>query len=158
MREPASPSASNLFLVDHVDLLCNSFHHWTGRELIGAGENRVERARALFEAPFAVVSHNMASDPVFNYANLKAMALFEMDWNAITALPSRLSAEVANQEDRKRLLHTVSLQGYVDDYSGVRISSSGKRFRIKDATVWNLIDRDGVYAGQAAMFSNWLFV
>jgi len=152
------PSASNLFLAGHVELLCNSYHHWTGKALIDPYDNRDERAKTLFEAPFAVVSHNTAIDPIFNYANLKAMELFEMDWNIITSLPSRLSAEAINQEERARLLNIVSEHGFIADYTGIRISSSGKRFRIKNATVWNLIDNDGLYVGQAAMFSNWLFV
>ena len=158
MDGPALPSSSNTFLADHVELLCNSYHHWTGRWLIDPCDNRIERAKTLFESPFAVVSHNTAADPVFNYANLKAMEIFEMDWAAITSLPSRLSAESINQEERASLLHRVSEHGFIDDYSGIRISSSGKRFRIKNATVWNLMDADGAYAGQAAMFSNWLFV
>ena len=158
MRESASPSSSNDFLAGHVELLCDSFRRLTGRELVDVSGDRTERARVLFEAPFAVVSHDTADDPVFNYANRKAMELFKMDWHAITSLPSRLSAESINQEERERLLARVTEQGFIDDYSGVRISSSGRRFRIEGATVWNLIDRDGNHAGQAAMFANWLFV
>jgi len=120
--------------------------------------NRVETARALFHAPFAVVSHDTADDPVFNYANQKALELFEMDWQSITHTPSRLSAETVNREERQRLLAQVSANGFIDDYSGVRISASGRRFRIENATVWNLVDAEGRNAGQAAMFSNWLFV
>ncbi len=155
MNDSTSPCASNSFLVDHVDLLCNSFYHWTGRELIDPHENRVGRARALFEAPFAVASHDTATDPIFNYANLKALELFEMDWQAFTSLPSRLSAEAAKQEDRQRLLDIVAGQGYMEGYSGIRISASGRRFTISDAVIWNLIDGQGRYAGQAAMFADW---
>ena len=126
--------------------------------MIDPYDHGIECAKALFEAPFAVVSHNTDVDPVFNYANTTAMELFEMDWAAVTALPSRLSAEAISQDERARLLNRVTEHGFIDDYSGVRISSSGKRFRIDNATVWNLIDKDGSYAGQAAMFSNWLFV
>lgn len=126
--------------------------------MINLSGDRLEVARELYHAPFAVVSHNTDSDPIFNYANLKAMERFEMDWQTFTNLPSRLSAEAINQEERARLLSRVAEDGFIDDYSGVRISSSGKRFMIRHATVWNLMGEDGVYAGQAAMFSNWLFV
>jgi hypothetical protein len=37
----------------------------------------------------------------------------------------------------------------------MRISSSGRRFWIERATVWNLLDADGVYRGQAATFADW---
>lgn len=46
-------------------------------------------------------------------------------------------------------------KGYVTDYSGIRISSSGRRFSIKGATLWNVLDDDGVLHGQAATFSEW---
>ena len=50
------------------------------------------------------------------------------------------------------LMESVARQGFVDDYSGVRISGGGRRFMITDATVWNLVDEAGVYHGQAATF------
>ena len=153
-----SPNPSNAFLADHAELLCDSYRKLTGRELIKPSGDRVEMAKALYHAPFAVVSHDTADDPIFNYANKKAMELFEMDWQTITQLPSRKSAEPVNRDERERLLAEVAEHGYIDDYSGIRISASGRQFRIEGATVWNLVDRQGGYAGQAAIFSNWLFV
>ena len=52
----------------------------------------------------------------------------------------------------------VSAHGYIDDYVGVRISASGKRFLIEDAIVWNLIDGQGAYHGQAAVFKKWTYL
>ena len=48
--------------------------------------------------------------------------------------------------------------GYVDDYRGIRISSTGERFEIQQAIVWNLIDAAGQYQGQAATFHHWNFL
>jgi hypothetical protein len=48
--------------------------------------------------------------------------------------------------------------GFVDDYSGIRISKNGRRFRIRQATVWNLVDASGAFAGQAATFGRWEFL
>jgi len=48
--------------------------------------------------------------------------------------------------------------GFIDDYSGIRISSTGRRFHIRQAIVWNVLDEDGRYAGQAATFSSWEFL
>jgi len=149
------PSESNYFCSDHVSMLRRSFKKLTGDELLPPELDGLHAAQFLFDAPFAVVSHNTDADPLFNYANRKAMQLFEMDWDAITSLPSRLSAEAVNRDERAALLKQVSEQGYINNYSAVRISSSGRRFKISDAVVWNLIDVDGEPAGQAAMFDKW---
>ena len=70
-------------------------------------------------------------------------------------MPSRLSAEQPNQEERQRLLARVAEDGYIDDYSGVRISKNGKRFLIQRAVVWNVVDEKGKFHGQAACFKDW---
>ena len=56
------------------------------------------------------------------------------------------------REERARFMQAVGERGYVDDYTGVRISSTGKRFYILQATVWNVTDENGVIHGQAATF------
>ena len=73
----------------------------------------------------------------------------------MVVLPSRLTAEPVHQSERARLLDTVASRGYIDDYRGIRISKSGRRFRIDNAIVWNVIDDTGSMRGQAAMFSTW---
>lgn len=142
-------------LLKHVETLCTNYLRVTGRELIVPGVDPVEVARRLADAPFAVVSHGVQGDPIFNYGNNLALELFEMTWGEFTSLPSRLSAELPDQAERARLLSEVSRRGYVDNYSGVRISKSGRRFMIKNATVWNLFDADGKYYGQAALIRDW---
>lgn len=149
------PSEDNGFHVSHIAVLRRSFRHFTGRELVPVRMSDEEAARYLFHAPLALLSHDSARDPVFNYANETAMALFGMSWEEIIALPSRLSAEPINREEREQLLETVTEQGYIDNYSGVRIGRHGRRFRIQDALVWNLLDETGIYCGQAAMFEHW---
>ena len=114
-----------------------------------------QAARAVFFAPFAVVSHDSAADPVFNYANKTALDLFGMTWEEFTSLPSRRSAEIPERAERARLLAEVRSKGFIGNYTGVRISKSGRRFRIANATVWNLADEDGTPRGQAAMFAKW---
>ena len=64
-----------------------------------------------------------------------------------------------SRQERAALLSRVSRDNYIDDYSGVRITKTGKRFRIDQATVWNVVDSDtGDYLGQAAVFSYWSFL
>ena len=77
---------------------------------------------------------------------------------AFVCLPSRKSAEIPDRRERARLLDAVYTQGFIDDYTGVRISASGRRFRIDKAVVWNLVDQEGVYRGQAACFDAWVFI
>jgi MEKHLA domain len=143
------------FLFEHAALLRNSYRHWTGNTLLASEVSPADAVRALYEAPFALVSHDAQPDPVFTYGNRLALQLFEMTWDEFTALTSRLSAEPANQKERYRLLAQVSTQGYSDHYSGVRISKTGRRFMIRAATVWNLIDGEGYYRGQAAVIREW---
>lgn len=152
------PSAANSYLVDHIRLLRHSYRQLLHRDLLAADLEDEAAAQAIYTAPFVVVSHDTAADPIFNYANQTALNLFEMTWAEFTALPSRQSAEPPNREERDRLLATVTRQGYIDNYSGIRISKTGKRFWIQDVTVWNLSDRDGNYQGQAAFYSHWQFL
>ena len=139
-------------------LLISSYKHWTGKDLIAAHDTDLDTFQALYEAPFAVASHNTADDPMFNYGNLTAQKLFEMDWDTLLSHPSRHSAEPVNREERSRLLTRVSEYGFIDDYKGVRISSTGKRFRIEESVVWNLIDNQGDYRGQAAVLYRWTYI
>ena len=149
----AEPAPENDYLLPHAALLMRSYRQWTGRELLAAGLSPREAARALYHAPFVLLSHDSAPDPRFTYANRAAQTRFEMTWQEIVGLPSRLSAEPLAQEARARLLEQVAAQGFIDSYSGVRIAKSGRRFTIRNATVWNLNDGDGQMRGQAAMFS-----
>lgn len=149
------PAAENAWLCEHAELLISSYRRLTGKELVGHMCSRAETARELYEAPYGVVSHGLGADPVFNYGNRKALELFEMSWRDFIALPSRESAEPVDRAERQKLLDRVSRHGFVDDYRGVRISSTGRRFRIEEATVWNVVDENNAYRGQAAVIFRW---
>jgi hypothetical protein len=148
------PCEANQYHLAHAERLLASHAHWTGTELLPPAP-ALERARRLWEAPFAVVSHGLGADPVFDYGNATALGLFEYDWEGFTRLPSRLSAGPIDQRERARILDQVRRAGYASGYRGVRISARGRRFLIQDALVWNLLDAAGDYAGQAACFSRW---
>lgn len=158
MSPRPEPSEANGFLDAHAGLLLRSFSRLTGRALVDPALPPQVQARVLFEAPFVVLSHDTASDPVFNYGNRTALHLFELTWEELTRLPSRRSAEPVHRDERQRLLTTVARQGYIDDYRGIRISKNGRRFLIERAVVWNVLDDDGTYHGQAATFSEWTFL
>lgn len=114
-----------------------------------------EQARLLFVAPLVVVAHGTQADPILSYGNRAALELWEMDLATFLQTPSRLTAEPMHRDERARLLERTSRNGFVDDYRGIRISSTGRRFLIESAIVWNLLDPGGRYAGQAATFSEW---
>lgn len=144
--------------VTHAGTLARSFRHWLGRELLpGVAEPRT-LAAAMFAAPFVLVSHGTEADPVLNYGNRSALALWEMSWDELTRTPSRLTAEPVAREERARLLAEVTQHGHIANYAGVRISKSGRRFRIAQAVVWNLLDERGAHYGQAAMFDRWEYL
>lgn len=146
------------FLETHGAELLRTYHLWTGRHLIEPCGDAHAEARMLFEAPFAVVSGGAEGDQILNYGNKTALNLWEMDWDTLTRTPSRLTAEPMHREERAEFLRRVRQRGFIDDYSGIRISSKGRRFRIAQATVWNVTDAHGNYTGQAATFSKWEFL
>jgi hypothetical protein len=55
------------------------------------------------------------------------------------------------QEKRGKALEEVAQQGYTLDYAGIRIASSGRRFWIRDTTIWNVVSHAGIFMGQAAL-------
>ena len=148
----------SVLVTAQTQLFARSLKHWTGRELLPGNIAAVEFAEKLFHAPFVLVSHGTEADPVLNYGNAAALALWEMSWAELTCTRSRLTAQTPDREERARLLAVVTARGFIDDYSGVRISKSGRRFQISHATVWNLLKANGQPCGQAAMFDRWEFL
>lgn len=138
------------------DLLVSSYRRTLGREPAFLEHGAPRSANWLYaQASHPVLAHNTDPDPRFIYANRAAQTAFEYDWDEITALPSRLSAEPVDREERQRLLDSVARHGFATGYSGVRIAKSGRRFLIEEGVVWQLIDRDGAVRGQAATFAHW---
>lgn len=143
------------FYIEHGKLLLNSFYRLTGKELLVGATASNRTIIDLFYAPFAIVSHGTEADPIFNFGNQVSLELFNYEWDIFIQLPSRKSAEPMERAERSTLLKQVSEQGFINNYRGVRISSDGSRFLIEDGIIWNLIDINGEYHGQAATFQNW---
>lgn len=138
-------------------LLLGSFRRLVGRPMVEvpADDRNASAAWLYAGVPFCLLAHDGAADPRFIYANEAAQHRFGYGWDEFTALPSRMSAEPDAREERRRALDAVIRHGFVDDYSGVRVARSGRRFCIEGATVWNLVDAEGVRHGQAALFRRW---
>ena len=149
---PSLPS-SDAGLDERLRLIVSSYQRLTGKPLLdNVPADSAALSDAVWNAPRAIVAHGTEADPVFFYGNRLALKFFEMSFDEFTRLPSRFSAEPLAREERAKLLERVTRQGYADNYSGMRIASSGKRFMIADGTVWNLVDEQGNHHGQAAVF------
>ena len=70
-------------------LLADSYRRLVNRPLVPDGMSASDGAAWLYEAaPFGILAHDTAADPVFVYGNRRAQAIFEYDWDELTALPS----------------------------------------------------------------------
>ena len=141
----------------YARLLAWSFRHFTGQALVPDAPRFEE---AMWRAAQPIVSHGTQADPIFRYANARALELWEMDWDSFTRLPSRLSAESggAVQTDRNAILKSVADKGWADGYAGIRVSRTGRRFEIRNTVLWNVVDEQGKCHGQAALIRNWRFL
>ena len=135
--------------------ILDSYERLVGYPLIERVGSEADQAESLFSASFVVVSHGTEVDPVLNYANATALRLWKISISTLLETPSRMTAEAMHRDERAELLERTTRDGYVDDYRGIRIATDGQRFLIDRATVWNLSDKSGHYAGQAAAFDQW---
>jgi hypothetical protein len=143
-----------LWLQSHINQLATSYLRWTGRPLF-EGVASANRASVAWNGAAILVSHGTELDPILNFGNQSALRLWDMSWEDFIRTPSRLTAEAPEREERARLMAEVTARGYIDNYAGIRIARTGRRFRIQAATVWNVLDESGQPAGQAATFEQW---
>lgn len=142
-------------IVEWSHRLLESYHYWIGQDLIDRAGDRTAQALRLFEAAIVVVSHGVEPDPILNYGNQGALHLWELSWEQFVQTPSRLTAEADDRTEREQMLMQARAKGYYNGYRGVRISSTGRRFLVEQAVIWNVIDLAGHRIGQAAAFSQW---
>jgi hypothetical protein len=158
MADSDGPNWKRPEIISHTQRLLNSYRRWVGRELLPRDGSAQEQSRALYEASFFVVSDGLEESPIFNYGNLTAQNLFETNWENFTKIPSRQSAEIVHQAERERLRDQVTQNGFIDNYRGIRIATSGRRFWIEQAIVWVVVDESEKPIGKAATFSTWTFL
>ena len=149
------PDVSNGYHQEHVSLLLDNLKRWTGFDL--AGEYIIsedELGKRVFEADFYLLIHDESKDSILNYANKKALDLWEMTWQELINTPARETAKPDDREQRDEIMGQVNEKNFVEGYSGRRVSKSGKEFLIKDGAIWNLFAEDGKPCGRAAWFKN----
>ncbi len=139
------PAFANSFQTSHADLLFSSFKQRLGFPLL-----EDNNAKALYHASFPVLSHTIDPDPILTYGNLAAQNLFELPWHDLIKTPSRLTAEPALRGDREAMFVQMREQGWIDNYEGIRVSSTGKRFQLRRAIIWTVTDAAGRRVGEAA--------
>lgn len=149
---------NNSQIIQWTQYLLDSYALLVKQELISRDGTPLDQAERLFNSPFVAASHGLQDDPVLNYGNQTALDLWEMNWDTFIQTPSRLTAEPINREERARMLQQAQTQGYISDYRGVRISSTGKQFLVEQATIWNIQKPDGTALGQGATFAAWRFL
>jgi hypothetical protein len=151
-----TPQVPGEALFAPTQLILENYRRLFSRDLVTSNES-ASAVEALFEAPCAVLSAlgPSGTDHLFNYANRTALSIFETTWDQFIGLPSSQSAEPAHRDKRRQLLDEVEKNGFIMNYAGIRISRRGRRFRILQATVFNLQDKTGLYVGQAATFADW---
>lgn len=86
--------------ITQTQIILDSFAKLLNRDLIDRSGSEEEQSQRLFEAPFVVVSHNTAEDPILNYGNETALRLWEADLETLTAMPSRKTAELVHRDER----------------------------------------------------------
>jgi predicted DNA-binding protein (UPF0251 family) len=142
----------------HVKLLLDSFKKFVNRDLIERTGDAEDDFRIINNSSIIVASHNGAEDPILNFGNQAALNLWELEWDEFVKVPSRKTAELDLREKREEMLKIAEKNGFFDNYEGVRISATGKRFMIKKAIIWNVINEAGEKVGQAATFNDITFL
>jgi len=135
-------------------LLLDSHRRLFDRPLLRSKGIRLA-AQELFVLDQVVLCHDGSEDPCFLYANRAALQLFSRSWDEMVGLPSRLSAAASQRLNRRQLLERVRRNQTISNYCGERMDSNGRRFRFRGARLWNLVDAEQHYRGQAACFSDW---
>lgn len=126
-------------LQEYLDLLKKSYRKFYGENLdddlyesrsVIASHTNIKNLISDWPRSCEVLERENHANPVFVFANRRAQELWEMDW-----------------------------QEFINNYLGVRVSQSGKRFLIKSARVWQVLAEDGLGAlGQAVCFEDYKFV
>lgn len=136
-------------IISHLEIVKNSYRKLIGESLpLSSNMNLIE---AFDECIYPIASHDNSDEPLFNYANKAALLLFKMTYEQMIGLPSKVSALPVNQEERSFLLKQVAEHGFIQHYQGKRVASDQSIFHIQDATVWNLMNLDQKFCGQAVI-------
>ncbi|KAL4431366.1 hypothetical protein ABPG75_006622 [Micractinium tetrahymenae] len=156
--KPAEPWLQTSVIMQNL-LMIESHSRKTGRPMFAEEIEIHEVAKRLWDAPFAVLAHDIEEGQPnrFCYGNQKALNLFECTWDELVGTESAQSAEddAQVQGDRQEALARAMDKGFIDDYTGWRKSFKGKRFKIGRTTLFNVEAPSGEVLGQAVTIREW---
>lgn len=135
-------------------LSSNSLQQYTGKSLLEhMVEDSVESLQDAHEnTRFAILSHGIQEDPIYNYFNKAALETFQYEPEEIYQLPSRKSAPPDLRVDRAALIQASVECGFQIYTKAVRVTKCGRLFQINEGLLWNVYDNEGNRVGQTALF------
>lgn len=153
MKSTAPEVWDNAATRQWVAWLLAGYRRAVGNDLVTPAD-----AATLYGTPDVVVSHRWSDDPLFVYANAAAQKMWGYSWQQFVGLPSRLSAPPEERLGRAQLLQDGLARGAVVVHDLIRITANGRRFRVHDITLWNVLDDHDCVVGQAATYGtfSWL--
>jgi PAS domain-containing protein len=131
-----------------IGLMQASYRRWQGASTF----SECSPAEVYAHAD-VVLSHAQADDPCFVYANAAAQRIWGYSWDQFLGMPSRLSAPPELRAVRNSLLAEGLRHGVVIAKDLVRITATGRRFRVAEVTLWNVCDEHDHIVGQAATYA-----
>jgi len=125
-----------------------------------------------------ILKPDMIDGAIHNYANFGALAFFGVTYKQFVQLPcSRIAPPGFHQKRLGEIMEELELLvaetsgldmakagftqgkacgGFIENYSGLRcrldLTNQGLTFHIKNAVIWNIVDDEGRYYGQATLF------
>ncbi|KAK9818135.1 hypothetical protein WJX72_007683 [[Myrmecia] bisecta] len=148
-------------VIMHTLLLVESYRRQVGKPIMEDVEI-ADAAKTLFEAPFAVFSHNRGATEgpaKYTYANQAGLDLFETSWDEFVGTESSKTTanDVDLQADREGLIESIAAAGKARKWQGKRQSLKGRPVWIEDGLLWNIEGPSGKTLGQATIINAWEF-
>lgn len=150
-----APGAFNAFHETYLGDVFRSLVGHGGPDLLAQwGLNKTGFGERVFHGDFFLLTMDAEPDAHLTYMNQKALQQWETSWEQMIGMPSRILASPDQYADRGMLMAHVREEKRVTDYEGDRVSFKGKHFRIKGATIWNVMSAEGYLIGQASYFTH----
>ncbi|KRA82940.1 MEKHLA domain-containing protein [Altererythrobacter sp. Root672] len=139
-----------------LPLIAESFARIAGKPLVDPASGGIEEAMWL--APRVIMAQGIDAVPRIFYANRLALDLYEMTASAFIGMPSHLCAEPIRRAELLRMFARLDKDDWIEGFNGVRVASSGRRFKVDTALTWNVIDEHGTRVAQAASYAEWEYI
>lgn len=149
----SKPDVGNGFQRNHMNLMRNNLVRAGGVDIFNFSKAGVEAAERMFHAPFALFSYGNEEEPIYNYANLTALKLFDISWEDLTQTRIQDSFEAEEWKKHLGIMNQVQEKGALPNYCSSRKIKTGKSFHFKKGIIWSLKDEYLTHTGQAVVFT-----